>query len=67
MCTTNQDKKEKLIIAWESGKTIQSKSSGKWEDFEKHNQLDKPNWEYGGIENWRIKHEDCNNCNCKKK
>lgn len=51
-------KQEKLIKAWNEGKTIQSKSSGKWKDYERQNQLDSPNWEYGGIENWRVKNDD---------
>ena len=66
-------KQEKLIKAWNEGKTIQSKSSGKWKDYERQNQLDSPNWEYGGIENWRVKNgcKDCGvslkDCDCIKK
>ena len=47
--------KEEIIKAFNEGKVIQSKTSGKWKDFERQNQLDKPNLELGGIENWRIK------------
>jgi len=53
-----ENKKEMLSKAYKEGKTIQSKSSGKWKDFEPHNQLDSPNFDYGGIDNWRIKPED---------
>lgn len=54
----NQGKLENLIMAYKSGKTIQSKSSGEWKDFVPQNQVDSPNWEYMGIENWRIKPDD---------
>jgi hypothetical protein len=66
-------KQEKLIKAWEAGKIIQSKSSGKWKDFERQNQVDSPNWEYGGVENWRVKNgcKDCSvsleDCDCLEK
>jgi hypothetical protein len=46
---------EKLEKAFREGKTIQSKSSGEWVDFVRHNQLDSPNWDYKGVDNWRVK------------
>jgi hypothetical protein len=58
-----------LLLAYESGKTLQVRYCGHWEDFVPHNQLDSPNFEHSGIENWRIKPEkeekeevECNNC-----
>ena len=54
------ENKETLEEAYKSGKTIQCKSSGQWKDFIPQNQLDKPNWEYTGINNWRIKPEESN-------
>ena len=47
--------KESLLKAYEEGKTIQSNFSGDWKDFEPHNQLDRPNFEHGSLDNWRIK------------
>ena len=46
---------EKLEKAFREGKTIQSKSSGEWVDFVRQNQLDSPNWDYKGVDNWRVK------------
>lgn len=56
----NRDKqriKDQLQYAWELGQVIQSNHSGEWKDFEKQNQLDRPNFDYGNIENWRVKPE----------
>lgn len=53
--TIMEKTKEMLLKAYKEGKTIQSKSSGNWKDFEPQNQLDYPNFDYGSIENWRIK------------
>lgn len=47
--------KQELIRAYSIGKTIQSNHSGKWEDFVPQNQVDRPNFDYGNIDNWRIK------------
>jgi hypothetical protein len=48
--------KEELIDAWNNGKTIQSNHHNEpWHDFIKHNQVDRPNFDYGELCNWRIK------------
>lgn len=47
--------KKILIKAYSDGKVLQSKRSGEWVDFVPQNQIDTPNLDYGGVENWRIK------------
>jgi hypothetical protein len=54
----SQNEIEQLNSAYQNGKTIQSNHDGIWEDFIPHNQLDRPNFKYGGIDHWRIKPED---------
>ncbi len=47
---------QEIIDAFNQGKTIQFKNTGEeWHDFERQNQLDKPNINYGYKEQWRIK------------
>lgn len=47
---------EVILAAFEQGKTIQVKNNNnEWHDFERQNQLDKPNINYDNQENWRIK------------
>lgn len=48
-------KKEEILQAYSEGKTIQANHSGKWTDFVSQNQVDKPNLDYGTLDNWRIK------------
>lgn len=48
-------RKQQLLTAYSIGKTIQYNHSGKWEDFVPQNQVDRPNFDYGNIDNWRIK------------
>lgn len=50
-------KKEQILKAFKEGKTIQSKDGDEWVDFIPQNQVDKPNLDYRGIDNWRIKGE----------
>lgn len=48
--------KEEIMQAFNEGKTIQSNhSTGVWRDFRRHNQVDRPNVDYGNESNWRIK------------
>lgn len=49
--------KEQILKAFKEGKTIQSRNGNEWKDFIPQNQVDKPNLDYGGIDNWRIKPE----------
>ena len=49
------NKKELILKAYSEGKIIQSNHSGDWSDFVPQNQVDKPNLDYGTIDNWRIK------------
>jgi len=50
-----KDKKEIILEAYKEGKTIQYNHSGEWKDFIPHNQLDRPNLNYGTLDNWRVK------------
>ena len=53
---TKEQIKGEILEAFSKGKTIQSNHDGKgWKDYERQNQLDKPNLDYGDISNWRIK------------
>lgn len=47
--------RESLLEAYKKGKTIQSNHTGEWKDFVPQNQLDRPNLNYGTLDNWRIK------------
>lgn len=47
--------KESLLEAYRNGKTIQSNHTGRWHDFIPQNQVDSPNFDYGTLDNWRIK------------
>jgi hypothetical protein len=48
--------KEEILEGFKQGKTIQSRFlSEDWKDFERQNQLDRPNLNLGTLENWRIK------------
>lgn len=50
------DWQQEILEAFNQGKTIQFKNTGEeWHDFERQNQLDKPNINYGYREQWRIK------------
>jgi hypothetical protein len=50
------DWQQEILEAFNQGKTIQFKNTGEeWHDFERQNQLDKPNLNYGYKEQWRIK------------
>ena len=49
--------KEIILKAFKEGKTIESRDGNGWKDSIPQNQLDKPNLDYGGIDNWRIKPE----------
>jgi hypothetical protein len=50
------DWQQAIIDAFNQGKTIQFQNVGeKWHDFERQNQLDRPNVNYGYKEQWRIK------------
>lgn len=50
------DWQQKIMDAFNQGKTIQFKNTGQeWQDFERQNQLDKPNVNNGYKEQWRIK------------
>jgi len=58
MSTEAKDKAiNNLIQSFEQGKTIQYNQSGNWKDYVRQNQLDSPNFEYGNIDNWRVKPE----------
>jgi hypothetical protein len=46
-----------LQKAFDEGKTLQVYCFNHWKDFVRQNQLDSPNFEHSGIENWRIKPE----------
>ena len=50
-------RKELILKAFKEGKTVQSKNGNEWKDFIPQNQLDTPNLDYRGIDNWRIKPE----------
>lgn len=47
--------KEEMQKAFEEGKTIQSNHQGIWKDYERQNQVDRPNFDYGGEGHWRVK------------
>lgn len=47
--------KESLLKAYKEGKTIQCNHTGEWHDFIPQNQVDCPNFDYGTLDNWRIK------------
>jgi hypothetical protein len=49
--------KTAILEAYQNGRVIESKHTGdwNWHAFVPHNQLDKPNLDYGEEKNWRIR------------
>ena len=48
-------KRAEIMEAYNKGKKVQCLFRGKWEDFVPQNQVDSPNLDFQGIDNWRIK------------
>ena len=55
MTKEEEIKRAAIMEAYNKGQIVQCLYNGKWNDFIPQNQVDRPNLDFQGIDNWRIK------------